>query len=837
MKKITSLLLFLVAMLLHAQTDFKNATGAGFVENKGQLYNQHNQPNTNVAFLLNASGMNIQLRKSGFSYDFYRTEQHAKKVRSQGFSPVHKDTVEYTYTTQLHRVDFDFEGANPSVLIAGLDKLASHTNYYNMPWKSGGVEMVSSYKKIVYKNLYTGIDLVFSVPDDTAKPVEYNFVVHENGNINDIKFRIKGAKSRLEDNVIKCRVRFGDFEETIPLSWAESEAGKETLAINYRQVSKNVYGFSADSSLRGKKVIIDPVPVRLWGTYFGGYSWASPASITNDALNNVYISGATGSSEFVATTGAYQSTYVRGATPGYIAKFSPGGDQIWGTYYGVSADKIAIDNDFNVIIFGNRLNESVNITTSDSHQPDKNYLNDCYLVKFDSQGQRLWGTYYGGNGNDYAGNVVIDTNNNIYIDGNTGSTDYIATPGSFKPAVSGTFNSNIEGFLVKFSPEGVRSWGTYFGGDNADGFYGLDISADNRLYASGITHNDGMATPGTFRPNWDGTPEIIVAEFDTSGNRIWSTYVGGNANDYVFGSVLKDDILYMYGRTNSTTGIGTPGSFQPDFITIENQFENQYLIAFNLNSQSIVWGSYSKVQVQGLAVNQAGEIFYSGITNENSGITTPDAYMPENNSNYKSFLIKLGLAGERIWGTYYAGSNQFNMTVASVDSAGNIYMHGRTNNATGIATDNAFQPNMSSSNQWASYLVKFGDCITSGALSSNSPVCVGQTINLTAQGGANYLWTGPDGFTSTQQNPTIPSATTLKAGTYSCAITGTVGCDATQDIEIIVGDTELPVPTVTDLPQLTADCTLSVTQIPTATNRCDGIINATTTNPVITFTC
>jgi len=61
--------------------------------------------------------------------------------------------------------------------------------------------------------------------------------------------------------------------------------------------------------------------------------------------------------------------------------------------------------------------------------------------------------------------------------------------------------------------------------------------------------------------------------------------------------------------------------------------------------------------------------------------------------------------------------------------------------------------------------------------SSNSPVCQGTTLNLTASSvaGATYNWTGPNGFTASTQNPTIPSVLLLAAGTYS--VTATVsGC-------------------------------------------------------------
>ncbi|MFZ5552566.1 MAG: beta strand repeat-containing protein [Bacteroidota bacterium] len=57
--------------------------------------------------------------------------------------------------------------------------------------------------------------------------------------------------------------------------------------------------------------------------------------------------------------------------------------------------------------------------------------------------------------------------------------------------------------------------------------------------------------------------------------------------------------------------------------------------------------------------------------------------------------------------------------------------------------------------------------------SSNTPVCTGQTINLDGNNvpGATYSWTGPNGFTSTSEDPTIPGATAVNAGNYSLTIT------------------------------------------------------------------
>jgi cysteine-rich repeat protein len=61
--------------------------------------------------------------------------------------------------------------------------------------------------------------------------------------------------------------------------------------------------------------------------------------------------------------------------------------------------------------------------------------------------------------------------------------------------------------------------------------------------------------------------------------------------------------------------------------------------------------------------------------------------------------------------------------------------------------------------------------------SSNGPICAGQTLQLMAAGAAgSYAWTGPNGFTSTLQNPQIPAATAAASGTYSVTVTAPDGC-------------------------------------------------------------
>ncbi len=84
-------------------------------------------------------------------------------------------------------------------------------------------------------------------------------------------------------------------------------------------------------------------------------------------------------------------------------------------------------------------------------------------------------------------------------------------------------------------------------------------------------------------------------------------------------------------------------------------------------------------------------------------------------------------------------------------------------------------------------------------VSSNSPVCTGNTLNLSSTtnftGSVTYAWSGPNSFTSTSQSPSIPSVTIAGAGSYSLIITATTGsCPSLAASTVVVVN---PTPAIT----------------------------------------
>jgi hypothetical protein len=129
----------------------------------------------------------------------------------------------------------------------------------------------------------------------------------------------------------------------------------------------------------------------------------------------------------------------------------------------------------------------------------------------------------------------------------------------------------------------------------------------------------------------------------------------------------------------------------------------------------------------------------------------------------------------RKWGTFYGGGSTGNVT--ATDNNGNIYLAGTTSSSDYIAT-NTHQTNLYNSGNDA-YLIKFKDCESSALVTSNSTICIGNTLELKASGGTNYSWTGPNG-SPLHYKTYNPNATALNSGQYSCSIKGTGGCDDTK---------------------------------------------------------
>lgn len=349
--------------------------------------------------------------------------------------------------------------------------------------------------------------------------------------------------------------------------------------------------------------------VRIWGTYYGGYSSDRSFCCATDIFNNVYLTGSTQSDTGIAYNG-FQNTYVNN-TDAFLVKFDSSGIRKWGTYLGLdynsTDESYGCATDFlgNVYMCG--YTGSYNGIAIGGHQ---NTYGGAYLVKFNTNGTRLWGTYYGFSCTGYS--CTVDKNNNVYMCGRIGSDSLIAFNGHQNIYGGGLSDA----FIVKFNSNGVRKWGTCYGGSGTDEGKSISIDSNSHIYLAGFTTSfNNIAYKGFQNIHGGGFYDAFVAKFDTLGKREWGTYYGGGDRDEgVFFNSFNSNASYLSGRTLSNSSISSGG-----FKNVIGGINDAFLVRFgnctSYTTSTIIVDTCDKYKApSGLTIYQSG-VFLDTINN------------------------------------------------------------------------------------------------------------------------------------------------------------------------------------------------------------------------------
>ncbi|MDP2366574.1 MAG: SBBP repeat-containing protein, partial [Ignavibacteria bacterium] len=140
----------------------------------------------------------------------------------------------------------------------------------------------------------------------------------------------------------------------------------------------------------------------------------------------------------------------------------------WSTYFGGSIGdhltQIKIDRVNDIVITGFTLSDDFPATAG-AFQTKRTAFFDVIIAKFNSNGNKVWATYYGGSETDYGQSVFTDKDTKLYVVGYSWSNDLPLSLNCYQPNYAGGDN---DGFLLKFDNLGRREWATYVGGDRND---------------------------------------------------------------------------------------------------------------------------------------------------------------------------------------------------------------------------------------------------------------------------------------------------------------------------------------------------------------------------------
>lgn len=335
------------------------------------------------------------------------------------------------------------------------------------------------------------------------------------------------------------------------------------IAFNGHQNTHGNPGSGADSYNDAFLVKFNGSGVRVWATYYGGNNAEEGRSCSIDAQGNVFLAGLTQSISSIASNG-HQNTHGGGGGvneewDAFLVKFNDSGVRQWGTYYGGSGNELgfscATDGSGNVYLAGNTYSASA--IASGGHQSTHGGNQDAFLVKFNGNGGRLWGTYYGTGSDDQGRSCSTDGDGYVYLAGLTGSGSSIASNGH-QNAFGGGQN---DAFLVKFNNSGVRQWGTYYGGADPELGHNCTTDPNGNVYLIGATASStAIASEGHQNAHGGGLWDTFIAKFSTNGIRQWGTYYGGENDEEAYScSVDGNGSVHLAGLTQSSTAIASGG--------------------------------------------------------------------------------------------------------------------------------------------------------------------------------------------------------------------------------------------------------------------------------------
>jgi Abnormal spindle-like microcephaly-assoc'd, ASPM-SPD-2-Hydin/Beta-propeller repeat/Cep192 domain 4 len=345
----------------------------------------------------------------------------------------------------------------------------------------------------------------------------------------------------------------------------------------------------------------------LYSTYIGGSSKDGAIYIAIDSSGNAYLAGATRSSNFPVTTGAFQTTCKScpSTSDGFVTKLNPTGTAlVYSTFLGGTSEDlaaaIAVDGAGNAYVTGGTV--STDFPTQNPYQahfagggttcptvnnqidPHIFICGDAFVTKLNPTGSALvYSTYLGGSGDETGFGIAVDAAGNAYVSGGTNSTNFPTTSGVVQPAFGGGSSAcNTTGiacgdaFVTKMNATGSAPiYSTYLGGANDDVGVRMAVDSSNNAHLTGITMSSNFpVTADAFQSSFAGGTSPCgegdfcgdgwVATLNVNATALsFSSYIGGSGDDA--GVAITSDSAgndYATGATTSTNFPTTVGAFQ-----------------------------------------------------------------------------------------------------------------------------------------------------------------------------------------------------------------------------------------------------------------------------------
>ncbi len=501
--------------------------------------------------------------------------------------------------------------------LSAAERLPGTVSYLRGSDPAGWQTNLPTYGAIRYARLYPGVDLAYTGSDGRLKGT---YIVAPGADPAQIRWRYAGA------------------------------AGVQVDGAGNLQIAVATEGTAAPAGTR----VTELAPVAWQETARGRV----PVSAR-------YVVAAGGSIGFAL--GAYDPSRVLVVDPTLT----------YGTYLGGSdkdeAHAIALGPDGSMYVAGTTLSANFPHTG-----PGLAGGRDAFITRLNPAGSAVvYSLILGGSGDDYALAVGVNAAGEAYVAGQTSSPNY-PVAGAIQPTYGGGTN---DGFLSKINAAGTGlAWSTYWGGNSDDAVNALALDTAGNVYLAGHTQSPNFRTQTPFQAHLGGFggDDAFVSKFTPAQSLVYSTYLGGNAEDLGTGIAVDDQgAAYITGQTGSTT-FPIANAYQPANNGASNAFVTKLLPAGNALAYSTYLGGNRFDYGQDIAVNAAREAYVVGY-GDSANFPTLHPLQPTNHGGLDAFVTKFSAAGTTLaWSTFLGGNTDDRAYGLAVTAAGEAYVTGNT---------------------------------------------------------------------------------------------------------------------------------------------------------------
>jgi len=331
----------------------------------------------------------------------------------------------------------------------------------------------------------------------------------------------------------------------------------------------------------------------------------------------------------------------------------------------------------------------------------------------------------GGDEDDGATGIAVDSSNRAVVSGWTASTEF--------PAGTGVEHSGLAAFVIKLDFTGSKMIFTAF----VEGSVFFDnvplvLDAADNIYIAGSTFGNTFGddtfkpTPGAFQGTFGGKTDAWVAKLNSSGTSlIYATFLGGSGDERIGGiAVDSSGNAYVTGTTTSKNFPVSAGVFQHDCkLKSDGSCASAFVTKLNALGTRVLYSSYlgghGTQSGEGIALNSSGNAFVVGGTDAKDFPTTAGSAQPVPAGGEDAFVAQVSSSGSHLNFSTFLGGADFDVGNAiALDSSGNAFITGRTLSAN-FPVKNAFQPGCSGGCSFISKLNTSGRLVYSTFLGRN----------------------------------------------------------------------------------------------------------------------